>query len=148
MAERELSAFFNAVKGVFGPEQPELSAEDWLHELTEIDGLPDSSREWRLITTRVSTRLASRVNASSLSTVLVRPSNVSLEEMRAVWDTNVFGVLAVYQAMLPLLRQAPAARIVNVSSGAGSLTLNSDPTHPHRAVFGPVYPRLRRLSTL
>jgi NAD(P)-dependent dehydrogenase (short-subunit alcohol dehydrogenase family) len=70
----------------------------------------------------------------------VRPSNVSLEEMRAVWDTNVFGVLAVYQAMLPLLRQAPAARIVNVSSGAGSLTLNSNPAHPHRAVFGPVYP--------
>jgi NAD(P)-dependent dehydrogenase (short-subunit alcohol dehydrogenase family) len=70
----------------------------------------------------------------------VRPSNVSLEEMRAVWDTNVFGVLAVYQAMLPLLRQAPAARIVNVSSGAGSLTMNSDPANPHRAVFGPVYP--------
>jgi NAD(P)-dependent dehydrogenase (short-subunit alcohol dehydrogenase family) len=69
----------------------------------------------------------------------VRPSNVSLEEMRAVWDTNVFGVLAVYQAMLPLLRKAPAARIVNVSSGSGSLTMNSDPTNPHRAVFGPVY---------
>jgi NAD(P)-dependent dehydrogenase (short-subunit alcohol dehydrogenase family) len=30
-----------------------------------------------------------------------RPSNVSLAEMRAVWETNVFGVLAVYQAMLP-----------------------------------------------
>jgi NAD(P)-dependent dehydrogenase (short-subunit alcohol dehydrogenase family) len=70
----------------------------------------------------------------------VRPSNVSLEEMRAVWETNVFGVLAVYQAMLPLLRQTPGARIVNVSSGAGSLTRNSDPTNPHRAVFGPVYP--------
>ncbi len=70
----------------------------------------------------------------------VRPSNVSLAEMRAVWDTNVFGVLAVYQAMLPLLRKAPHARIVNVSSGAGSLTMNSNPANPHRAVFGPVYP--------
>lgn len=69
-----------------------------------------------------------------------RPSNVSFDEMRAVWDTNVFGVLAVYQAMLPLLREAPAARIVNVSSGAGSLTLNADPKAPHRAIFGPVYP--------
>ena len=37
------------------------------------------------------------------------PSNVSLDEVRAVWETNVFGVLAVYQAMLPLLREAPAA---------------------------------------
>jgi NAD(P)-dependent dehydrogenase (short-subunit alcohol dehydrogenase family) len=69
-----------------------------------------------------------------------RPSNVSLDEMRAVWDTNVFGVLAVYQAMLPLLRQTPGARIVNVSSGVGSLTTNSDPAYSYRAIFGPVYP--------
>ena len=69
-----------------------------------------------------------------------RPSNVSLDEMRAVWDTNEFGVLAVYQAMLPLLREAPAGRIVNVSSGVGSLTRTSDPAYPYRAIFGPVYP--------
>ena len=69
-----------------------------------------------------------------------RPSNVSLDEMRAVWDTNVFGVLAVYQAMLPLLRAAPGARIVNVSSGVGSLTINSDKAFHYRAIFGPVYP--------
>jgi len=71
---------------------------------------------------------------------LVRPSNVSLDEVRAVWETNVFGVLAVTQAMLPLLRQAaPAARIVNVSSAVGSLTLNSDPANPWRSIFGPTY---------
>jgi NAD(P)-dependent dehydrogenase (short-subunit alcohol dehydrogenase family) len=69
-----------------------------------------------------------------------RPSNVSLDEMRAVWDTNVFGVLAIYQAMLPLLREAPHARIVNVSSGVGSLTTNSNPAFAHRSTFGPVYP--------
>src|SRR5579863_8421486 len=71
---------------------------------------------------------------------LTRPSNVSLDEMRAVWETNVFGVLAVYQAMLPLLRETPGARIVNVSSGVGSLTTNSDPAFAYRAIFGPVYP--------
>jgi NAD(P)-dependent dehydrogenase (short-subunit alcohol dehydrogenase family) len=69
-----------------------------------------------------------------------RPSNVSIDEMRAVWDTNVFGVLAVYQAMLPLLRETPGARIVNVSSGVGSLTTNSDSNFHYRAIFGPVYP--------
>ena len=69
-----------------------------------------------------------------------RPSTVSLDEVRAVWETNVFGVLAVYQAMLPLLRKAKSARIVNVSSGVGSLTLNSDPKFPYRSIFGPVYP--------
>ena len=68
MAERELSAFFSAVTQLFGSEQAELSAEDWLHQLIEIDGLPTSAREWRLITAKVSTRLPGRVNASSLST--------------------------------------------------------------------------------
>jgi NAD(P)-dependent dehydrogenase (short-subunit alcohol dehydrogenase family) len=69
-----------------------------------------------------------------------RPSNVSLDELRAVFETNVFGVVAVTQAMLPLLREAPAARIVNVSSGVGSLTLNSNPAFAYRPIFGPVYP--------
>jgi len=69
-----------------------------------------------------------------------RPSVVSLDEMRAVWDTNVFGVLSVYQAMIPLLRATPGARIVNVSSGVGSLTATSNPGYPYRAIFGPVYP--------
>ncbi len=68
-----------------------------------------------------------------------RPSNVSLDEVRAVFETNVFGVLAVYQAMLPILREAPAARIVNVSSGAGSLTMHSDPAFPYRSGFSPLY---------
>lgn len=67
-------------------------------------------------------------------------SNVSLDEVRAVWETNVFGVLAVYQAMLPLLRLSSDARIVNVSSGVGSLTINADPAFPYHAFFGPVYP--------
>jgi NAD(P)-dependent dehydrogenase (short-subunit alcohol dehydrogenase family) len=69
-----------------------------------------------------------------------RPSNVSLDEVRAVWETNVFGVLAVYQALLPLLRESSSARIVNVSSGVGSLTANADPANPYHARFGPVYP--------
>ena len=65
-----------------------------------------------------------------------RPSVASLDEVREVFETNVFGVIAVTQAMLPLLREAPAARIVNVSSSSGSLTMHADPTNPHRALFG------------
>jgi hypothetical protein len=67
MAERELAAFFSAVTELFGSEHAEHSADDWLHELETVDRLPASTREWRLITARVSTRLANRVNASSLS---------------------------------------------------------------------------------
>jgi NAD(P)-dependent dehydrogenase (short-subunit alcohol dehydrogenase family) len=65
-----------------------------------------------------------------------RLSVASLDEVCAVFETNVFGVIAVTQAMLPLLREAPAGRIVNVSSAGGSLTINADPTGPQRAAFG------------
>jgi NAD(P)-dependent dehydrogenase (short-subunit alcohol dehydrogenase family) len=68
------------------------------------------------------------------------PSIASLDEIRAVWETNVFGALAVYQAMLPLLRESSDARIVNVSSGVGSLTSNADASHPYHASYSPVYP--------
>ena len=68
MAERELAAFFNATTQLFGSGEAELSAKHWLQELIEIDGLPVSTHEWRLITVKVSTRLASRVSASFLST--------------------------------------------------------------------------------
>jgi hypothetical protein len=71
MAERELAAFFSAVTELFGSEQAEHSADDWLHELETVDYLPVSMREWRLITARVSTRLANRVNALSLSTKFI-----------------------------------------------------------------------------
>ncbi|MCP2343837.1 SDR family oxidoreductase [Actinomadura rupiterrae] len=57
----------------------------------------------------------------------VSPSELPLKALRATYETNVFGVVAVTNAMLPLLRRAEAARIVNVSSELGSLTLLSDP---------------------
>jgi NAD(P)-dependent dehydrogenase (short-subunit alcohol dehydrogenase family) len=47
-----------------------------------------------------------------------------------VFEVNVIGVLAVTNAMLPLLRRSPAPRIVNMSSGVGSLAAMSDPDGP------------------
>ncbi len=67
------------------------------------------------------------------------PSTASIDDVRRVYETNVFGVMAVTQAMLPLLREAPGGRIVNVSSSGGSLTRNSDPANPHRSIFGAAY---------
>jgi NAD(P)-dependent dehydrogenase (short-subunit alcohol dehydrogenase family) len=74
-------------------------------------------------------------------------SNASLDEVRAVWETNVFGVLAVYQAMLPLLRQSSGARIVNVSSRVGSLTTNADLAFPTMRSTARCTLRPRQLST-
>jgi NAD(P)-dependent dehydrogenase (short-subunit alcohol dehydrogenase family) len=56
------------------------------------------------------------------------PSKTRIEAVRSVFDTNFFGTLAVTQAMLPLLRKSLSGRIVNVSSGLGSLTHSGDPS--------------------
>ena len=83
--------------------------------------------------TRTSSPTPEEMAASSTASI------ASLDEVRAIWDVNVFGVLAVYQAMLPLLRASSDARIVNVSSGVGSLALNADPDFPYRTAYGPGY---------
>lgn len=56
--------------------------------------------------------------------------NVSLDTLRQTYDTNLFGPVALTQTLLPLLRKAPAARIVNVSSILGSLAHHSDENSP------------------
>ena len=62
------------------------------------------------------------------------PSRVSMDALRRTYETNVFGLVRVTQALLPLLRRSAAGRIVNLSSGLGSLTLNSDPSWPFASV--------------
>jgi NAD(P)-dependent dehydrogenase (short-subunit alcohol dehydrogenase family) len=56
-----------------------------------------------------------------------------LDAVERVLRKNFLGALAVTQAMLPLLHKSEAARIVNVSSGLGSLTQNGDPSYPYAA---------------
>ena len=55
-----------------------------------------------------------------------KPSQVDLDLVKAIYETNLFGPMAVIQALLPLLLRSSGGRIVNVSSSLGSLTLTSD----------------------
>jgi NAD(P)-dependent dehydrogenase (short-subunit alcohol dehydrogenase family) len=55
-------------------------------------------------------------------------STVTPDVLRRTFETNFFAVVALTQALLPLLRKAPAGRIVNLSSVLGSLTLHADPS--------------------
>jgi NAD(P)-dependent dehydrogenase (short-subunit alcohol dehydrogenase family) len=57
-------------------------------------------------------------------------STVPEAALRETFDTNFFSVVALTRSLLPLIRKAPAGRIVNVSSIQGSLTLHSDPSSP------------------
>lgn len=64
----------------------------------------------------------------------MNPNEISLEKIRQTFDTNFFGVIAVTQNFLPLIKKSESGRIVNVSSGLGSLTQNSDPNWEFSAV--------------
>jgi NAD(P)-dependent dehydrogenase (short-subunit alcohol dehydrogenase family) len=66
-------------------------------------------------------------NAAIVDSADGPPSTAAIGAVRRIFDTNFFGTLTVVQAMLPLLRKSTCGRIVNLSSGLGSLTLNSDP---------------------
>ena len=53
--------------------------------------------------------------------------SASLDQVRSAYETNVFGLVTVTQALLPALHASAHPRIVNISSGTGSLTWNSGP---------------------
>ncbi|MEV4171481.1 SDR family oxidoreductase [Nonomuraea sp. NPDC049709] len=98
------------------------------------------------------TRLDVLVNNAGISGPIgPQPSATDARTMREVFETNVIGVLTVTNAMLPLLRRSPAARIVNVSSGVGSLTHHTDPAHymsglPASATYPPSKTALNSLT--
>ena len=69
-----------------------------------------------------------------LEELIGKPSETSLATLRKTFDTNFFGAIAVTQAFLPLIRKSEAGRIVNVSSGLGSLAQNSDASWDYAAV--------------
>jgi NAD(P)-dependent dehydrogenase (short-subunit alcohol dehydrogenase family) len=79
------------------------------------------------------------VNNAGISGGRITPSDATAEDMRGVYETNVFGVVRVLHAFIPLLEGSSAPVVVNVSSGVGSLGLSADPEGPWRDMNYPVY---------
>lgn len=73
-------------------------------------------------------RLDILVNNAGVLLPESRPGESDAELVRQVYETNVFGVVRVTQAMLPLLRKSAGGRIVNLSSSLASLRLHGDPS--------------------
>jgi NAD(P)-dependent dehydrogenase (short-subunit alcohol dehydrogenase family) len=71
---------------------------------------------------------------------IIGPDAVTAAQMREVFDTNVFGLIRVTHAFLPLLQRSSAPVVVNVSSGLGSVSMSADPDSPTHFYPGVAYP--------
>ena len=78
-------------------------------------------------------------NAGILGGMQQTAAGTDIAVFKEVFDTNFFGVVLVTQAFMDLLHKAEAPRIVNVTSGLGSLTLHKDPTWKYYAVKAAAY---------
>ncbi|WP_409236521.1 SDR family oxidoreductase [Streptomyces sp. PA5.6] len=79
-------------------------------------------------------------NAGITGSAPQMPTTVDVATVRAAVETNVIGVIRVTNALLPLLRRSPSPRIVNMSSGVGSLTRQTAPggdTGPISVAYAP-----------
>jgi NAD(P)-dependent dehydrogenase (short-subunit alcohol dehydrogenase family) len=75
------------------------------------------------------------VNNAGISGDGTTPDREDVDAFRRIYETNVFGVVAVTNAFLPALRRSAHPRIVNISSGTGSLTWANGPQFPHRGTY-------------
>jgi NAD(P)-dependent dehydrogenase (short-subunit alcohol dehydrogenase family) len=78
-------------------------------------------------------------NAGILGGMQQTATDTDIAVFKQVFDTNLFGVVRVTQAFMDLLQKSPEPRIVNVTSGLGSLTLHNDPTWKYYNVKAAVY---------
>jgi NAD(P)-dependent dehydrogenase (short-subunit alcohol dehydrogenase family) len=75
------------------------------------------------------------VNNAGISGQDKTPDREDAGTFRRIYETNVFGVIAVTNAFLPALCRSAHPRIVNISSGTGSLTWSTGPQFPHRGSY-------------
>jgi NAD(P)-dependent dehydrogenase (short-subunit alcohol dehydrogenase family) len=98
-------------------------------DVTDADGIADAARQLEALDILVN-------NAGISLDTSAAPDDIDIDTFRRTYETNVFGVVAVTNAFLPLLRRSARPRIVNVSSGTGSLGWSTGPNPQFRPGSG------------
>lgn len=119
----------------------ELAADGLSAELVTLDVTSDESVAAAADQVgRAHGRLDVLINNAGIIGSRVSPLETGPDEMRACYETNVFGPVRVTRAFLPLLRRSSRPRIVMVSSGMGSLAVTGDPDRLESTIISLTYP--------
>jgi NAD(P)-dependent dehydrogenase (short-subunit alcohol dehydrogenase family) len=139
-ARRLVAAGHTVYVGSRDPERGRRAAERLGARLVVLDVTDDASVEAAVKTIEAAGGLDVLVNNAGIEGTPAPAAEVTADMMRTLFETNVFGLVRVTHAFLPLLRRSAAPVVVNVSSGLGSQTLVGTPGTPHHAYPGVAYP--------
>jgi NAD(P)-dependent dehydrogenase (short-subunit alcohol dehydrogenase family) len=140
-ARRLIAAGHTVYLGARDSQRGKQVAADLGADMVLIDVTSDDSVEAAAALVREQAgQLDVLVNNAGISGGRKLPGEVTAADMRAVYDTNVFGVVRVMHAFLPLLETSGTPVVVNVSSGLGSLAVTNDPGRFESTLLGLAYP--------
>jgi NAD(P)-dependent dehydrogenase (short-subunit alcohol dehydrogenase family) len=140
-ARRLIAAGHTVYLGARDSQRGKQVAADLGADMVLIDVTSDDSVEAAATLVRKQAgQLDVLVNNAGISGGRKPPAEVTAADMRAVYDTNVFGVVRVMHAFLPLLEASGTPVVVNVSSGLGSLAVTNDPGRFESTLLGLAYP--------
>ena len=114
----------DAARGARTVEQIGSDARLLVLDVTDTASIADAARQVH--------SLDILVNNAGISGDGKTADHEDLGTFRRIYETNVFGVVAVTNAFLPALQRSAHPRIVNISSGTGSLAWATGPQFPHR----------------
>jgi NAD(P)-dependent dehydrogenase (short-subunit alcohol dehydrogenase family) len=115
-------------------------AEELDARFVALDVTDDASVAAAVQTVRDSgTGLDVLVNNAGISGGMIAPRATTADDLARTFATNVFGVVRVTQAFLPLLDESENPVIVNVGSGMGSLAVTTDPERLESSLVGLTY---------
>jgi NAD(P)-dependent dehydrogenase (short-subunit alcohol dehydrogenase family) len=140
-ARRLLAAGHTVWIGARDPERGEAAAADLGTRFVHLDVTDDASVDAAAATLeREHGMLDVLVNNAGIAGGRTPIPEVKIDDLRRVYETNVFGPVRVMQAFAPLLLRAAAPVVVNVSSGMGSLAVTTDPARLESTINGLAYP--------
>ena len=144
-ARRLVAAGHTVYIGSRDPERGRRAAEELGARFVRLDVTDDASVDAAARAVEADGGLDVLVNNAGIESrgpgnSVVGAAELTADLVRETFETNVFGVVRVLHAFLPLLERSAAPVVVNLSSGLASLTRVSDPGTPTHAYPGVAYP--------